>query len=212
MLESFCHLSGDLFGWEALRDGRFLLWIVDMSGHGVRSGLASAILRVIVSHVRDRGDLANLAGRLNSALCASVRRDGTSVHATGLFLAIDADGRAEYLSAGHPPGLIRGVDGSVRALESTSLPIGMFPETSYRARPARLVPGELMVLATDGLFEMQNARGEAFGVDRLRELLGSGPFRRTTELADALYRASGEWQDLDQLDDDLSFVVARLDR
>ena len=61
VLESYCHLSGDLFGWEARRDGKFLIWIVDMAGHGLRAGLASAILRTLVTNL--------IVG--NSLLCAA---------------------------------------------------------------------------------------------------------------------------------------------
>ena len=39
VLESYCHLSGDLLGWR-LEEDELFLWIADVSGHGVRAGLA----------------------------------------------------------------------------------------------------------------------------------------------------------------------------
>ena len=55
VLESYCHLSGDLFSWDMLPDGNFLIWIVDVAGHGLETGLASAVLKVIIDSLRDQG-------------------------------------------------------------------------------------------------------------------------------------------------------------
>ena len=75
VLESYCHLSGDLFGWTSREDGRFLVWIVDLAGHGVSSGLCSAVLKILFDLRGGDGDAATLTGRINRDLCDCLRSE-----------------------------------------------------------------------------------------------------------------------------------------
>ncbi len=208
VLESFCHMSGDLFGWQSLSGGKFLIWIVDLSGHGVRSGLASAILKVMIDNVTARDRVGELAAQLNDALAACVRTDGRSLFATGVFLVLDGEGGLRFTSAGHPAGLIRGADGRVRELVSNSRPIGMFSGQRYQEDEDRLEPGETLLLYTDGLLEMTGTDGGTFGAERLQEFL-AGQDGAPESITRELYRACQAFQDMDKLDDDITFLVAR---
>lgn len=211
VLESYCHLSGDLFGWETLRDGRFLLWIVDMSGHGVRAGLASAVLRVMIANLRERGRLDQLVGELNRTLHASIRADHYGLFATAFFLTIDRDGRAEYASAAHPPMLLRRADGTIDELPALDRPIGLFDKTTFHVRTFSMEPRDVLLMFTDGLAEATGHDGEPFGVDRLRRILAeSAP--EPEEITRAVFDEVRERQDVDRLEDDLTFLAARFPR
>jgi sigma-B regulation protein RsbU (phosphoserine phosphatase) len=208
-LESYCHLSGDLFGWEMLSDGKFLIWIVDVSGHGVRAGLASAVLEVILAQLRGRSRVDVMVSQLNDALNGCVRAEYSSLFATGFFVAIGEDGTAVYTSAGHPPALLRRRDGSLTELRSNSRPVGLFPDQPYQIDETRLAPGEILLLYTDGLLEATSDAGEEFGLHRLRSVLGE-EFDTPEALAGTLYRTVARHQDMARLDDDITFVAARL--
>ena len=209
VLESYCHLSGDLFGWETLADGQFLIWIVDVSGHGVRAGLASAVLRVLVDHLRRRGQVDSLVAELNGTFGGCLREDKSNLFATGFFLVLSGDGSASYASAGHPPMLLRRASGSIEELGSNGLPIGMVPDCRAAATRIRLAPGDVLLLYTDGVVETVGKDGELFGVDRVRSILGpdvDGPRSLTAEL----YRSIADHQDMAHLNDDVTFVAARM--
>lgn len=208
VLESYCHLSGDLFGWESLDDGRFLVWIVDLSGHGVQAGLASAVLKVIIRGMRRRSRVDKLAGELNDLFVGSLCDDRGSLFATGFFVAIDDDGDARYTSAGHPPMLVRRVGGGVQELPALAIPIGMFPGQRYEARDLRLEPGDTLLLYTDGVVEATDAAGIFFGLDRLRGFM-EAEFDSPRAVTHALYREIAGFQDMDRLDDDVTFLAAR---
>jgi len=210
-LESYCHLSGDLFGWEALADGKFLIWIVDLSGHGVQAGLSSAVLKVLIDNSRQRGRVGSLAAELNQMFPGCLREDRGNRFATGFFMALSGDGSARYTSAGHPPVLLRRDDGRIEDLTSNGLPIGMFPDRRYSETEIRLDPGDTMLLYTDGVLETTNKDGELFGLGRLRELLQS-EFEEPRSLTDCLYRKIAEHQDMERLHDDVTFVAARMGR
>lgn len=209
VLESYCHLSGDSFGWELLRDGKFLIWIVDMAGHGVRAGLASAMLKVLIDHVRDRSRVASLMGELNRTLSGCIRREHQGLFATAFFMAFDRNGSAVYGSAAHPPVLLRRSSGEIEELRALDRPIGLFSDTTYRSREVRLDPGDTVFLYTDGLVEATGRDGESFGLDRLRGLVGR-EFKNPEELTRAVYISVAERQDLDRLDDDVTFLAAKL--
>ncbi len=210
VLESYCHLSGDLFGWQMLADGRLLVWIVDISGHGVRAGLASAVLRVLVDNLRQRGQVASLTRELNETFNGCLREDRNNMYATGFFMAVDPDGTAAYTLAGHPPVLLRRADGSVDELSGGGLPLGMFHDSEYEARELQLDAGDMLLLYTDGVLESTDTAGDCFGGERLRKVLASsGP--TPAELSSSLFRAISRHQNMDELEDDITFVCLRME-
>jgi serine phosphatase RsbU (regulator of sigma subunit) len=209
VLESYCHLSGDLFGWEVLRDGRFLMWILDVAGHGVRAGLCSAVVKLLVDRARGRSDVGALLGALNRSLYDCREPGHENLFATGFFLALDPDGGGVYGSAGHPPQLIRRRDGSLEELPSTSLPLGAFRDTAFPARTLRLEAGDALLLYTDGVIESSDEEGEPFGLGRLRTLFAED-FDAPEAMTARIYRVVGKRQDLTRLEDDITFFVARL--
>ncbi len=211
VLESYCHLSGDLFGWEMLDDGRFLIWIVDLSGHGVRSGLSSAVLRLLIGNLRERERererVGSLVAELNDTFVGCLRDDKSNLFATGFFLTLSDDGTACYSSAGHPPMLLRRQEGRIERLPATGLPLGMFGEREFPAHELRIEPGDALLLYTDGLVETVNRDGESFGLERLVELL-EPELPTPRAFAHTLYEAIAGFQDMDQLEDDVTFVAA----
>ncbi len=77
-------------------------------------------------------------------------------------------GTLEFACAGHPPPLLRAVDGSVRELaEPDALPLGAMPDTAFRTQSASLDPGTCVLFYTDGLDEAHNDKNELFGKERI---------------------------------------------
>src|SRR5262249_23683477 len=98
-----------------------------------------------------------------------------------------------YLSAGHPPLLLRrGNDVSVLG-ESDQIPLGVLRGYEYRTNEAGLEPGDLLMLYTDGITEARDRRERMFGLDRLRELFASTP-DTPDAVRDRVVAALGEHQ------------------
>ena len=206
VLESYCHLSGDLFGWEMLRDGKLLIWIADMAGHGVRAGLASAVLRVLIGILPQRSQVNLFVSKLNRVFHDCIRPKHNSLYATVFVMTLDRDGHAVYCSAAHPPILVRRAEGEIEELASLDRPVGLFADTSYRSRELRLDTGACVLLYTDGLVEATGWDNEPFGRQRLRKLLvnnAAGP----QELTKAIYHELTSRQDIDKLEDDVTFLA-----
>ena len=188
VLESYRHLSGDLFGWEMLRDGKLLIWIADMAGHGVRAGLASAVLRLLIGSLPRRSQVGPFISELNRVFHDCIRPEHGALYATVFIMTLDRSGRAVYCSAGHPPILVRRAGGEIEELAPLDRPVAL--------------------LYTDGLVEATGRDNEPFGRQRLRGLLVKTGDPR--ELTKAIYQEITSRQDIDKLEDDVTFLAVNL--
>jgi sigma-B regulation protein RsbU (phosphoserine phosphatase) len=79
----------------------------------------------------------------------------------------------------------------------------------YEERTVLLCPGDLLVAYTDGITEPENAYGEMFGEDRLKELLVKYETADSSEIIAHTMEAVVEWTGSSELQDDMTMVVAR---
>jgi serine phosphatase RsbU (regulator of sigma subunit) len=93
---------------------------------------------------------------------------------TLLLARLDPHTRSlEYASAGHEYGLVFDRAGELRAeLRGTGLPLGTLDDdTRYVADAITLVPGDLVVLITDGVREAHSSGGALFGMERCKAVV-----------------------------------------
>jgi sigma-B regulation protein RsbU (phosphoserine phosphatase) len=166
--------GGDYYDFFRLPEGKWGLLIADVSGHGTPAAVLMAVTHSLVHTYQ--GPPAP-----PGALLTYVNRQLTSLYTaqsdtfvTAFYAIYDpADRTLTYSSAGHnPPRLKRCEDGSLALLDGAGgLPLGIDPGEDYRAEVHQLVPGDQLVLYTDGVSEAHNARGELFGLERLDKVL-----------------------------------------
>ena len=180
-----------------------------MSGHGIRAGLAAAVLYFLFDSLEPGLEPAAFAQRMNDRILeARNAADHRALYATAFWLRIDAGGRGVYASSGHPPMLLRRASGELEPLAATGMPIGLVPGRTYEQAGLRLEPGDSLCLFTDGLFEAPDPEGEEFGRRRLAEAVHrrSGT---TLDAARGIYRAVREHRVTRLIDDDLTFMVVQ---
>jgi sigma-B regulation protein RsbU (phosphoserine phosphatase) len=206
VLESYCHLSGDLFGWRSSGNGTLTLWLVDVSGHGVRSGFAAVVMKLLLAEMDPGLPLTKIPKQLEKRFQAARNPDDpTFLYATGAFIRIADDGGMEYVSAGHQPLLLCREDRSVESLDATGMPIALIAGGSWKARKTHLAKRDTLLLFSDGLVELRNEVEEEFGEDRVAEVLRRGG--PAPEISNNLLNAIEDFHDLERLDDDLSLIV-----
>ena len=146
-------LGGDWYDVIALGDGRVCLVVGDVSGHGVGAVAAMTQVRTVV-HTLVVGGMA--LPTILERTSAMVRRDDLG-YATVLLAVVDLGaGSIDYVTAGHPPAVLRQPGGAVHALTGGrhSL-LGI----DLAAKPAGYVPfpvGASLVVYTDGLVERRD--------------------------------------------------------
>jgi phosphoserine phosphatase RsbU/P len=142
------------------------LWIAagDVAGHGYSCAIAQAMtVAALASLVVAERTPAGVLAEVDRVL----RRGGAQRSFTTLaLLRLDpATGEALLANAGHPFPLLL-TAGIVREIDLPGLPLGQGPAREYRDLAISVLPGGVLVLASDGLFEGADARGEAYGFER----------------------------------------------
>jgi phosphoserine phosphatase RsbU/P len=150
-------------------DGQLFFMLGDVSGKGVAASMRMTQLHALFRSLIGMGlPLAEIVCHINRSLCDSGL---AGQYATLVCGRATAGGDVEIFNAGHLP-VIATQQGSVRLLESTAFPLGMFREASFSSACLQLSPGDLLFLFTDGLSEASGDDGE-YGVDRVTTLVGS---------------------------------------
>jgi len=165
-------LGGDFYDFLPYGEGRLAVALGDVSGKGTAAALYASlaigtIREIVVDHACDPAHvLALLNQRLHSA-----RLDSRFI--AMLFAVYDAASRQLRLSnAGSPYPLVFR-DGHVLSVRLEGIPLGLLPGTQYDESILDLVPGDVVVFASDGILESANAAQEEFGLQRLSAVLSS---------------------------------------
>jgi serine phosphatase RsbU (regulator of sigma subunit) len=202
-------VAGDTYD-VLLRDDTLIATVTDVSGKGVGAGMiASGVHAGVRLMAEGVPDLAELAGRVNSYLAGAT---ADNRFATFAMVRIRPDGEVLAVNAGHLPVLIRRHNGTIEEIVSSGLPLGILAAATYTQTTARLDPGDLLVLYTDGLTEAEDADEEEFGVERLTEVVVSLDQATADHACEDILRAIDRHTDGTPLQDDATLVVVeRLD-
>ena len=152
---SHLHLGGDYYDWLEAGPGQYLLLVGDVSGHGVKPALITAMLKVLIAEiVREGGPHvpARLLTLLNDRVCRELK-DAPEVVITLTALLADLSlGRLQVANAGHlPVYLLRGGSCQVLRVEGTAM--GFAAHLDYRQADLPLLPGDVVVAFTDGFVD-----------------------------------------------------------
>jgi sigma-B regulation protein RsbU (phosphoserine phosphatase) len=204
-------VSGDYYDFMPLSENALAFAIGDVAGKGISAALLMAAIQSIMRTQLSaffEGPLsaALLVSRLNRQLYANTSLEK---YATFFFTLYDESSHAlTYTNAGHlPPLLLHG--GQFSSLDPTGTVVGAFPSADYEERTVNLEPGDLLVAYTDGIVEPENAYGEMFGDDRLKELMVKYSASDSSELIARTMEAVNQWTGSTELQDDMTMVVAR---
>lgn len=160
-------VGGDWYDAVALPADRVLVTMGDVTGHGIDAAVAmnAARHRVISAALID-ADPGSVLSHVNAELC-----DQLSPVITAIVAVVDARScHVSYATAGHPAPVLMEPGRAPRLLDVGSLPLGISPDTAYRARQIQTVSGALLVFYTDGLIEHSHdvLRGEADLLEAVR--------------------------------------------
>jgi serine phosphatase RsbU (regulator of sigma subunit) len=197
-------VGGDWYDVLSLPDGRVMIAVGDVAGHGIDAATGMVALRNALRGLACSGDEP---GPLMRALNEVALRTSGHPTATALCAHYDpADRSLHWISAGHLPAILLR-DGRARLLESApNLLLGAVAGTRYEGSRIGLRRGDLLLLFTDGLIERRHA-----SLDEALAMLGHAvellePGSDLEAQADALLaNAVGD------TDDDASLVLVRLD-
>jgi len=160
-------MGGDFYDFIELPDGQIGLVIADVSGHGVPAAFFMAVARTDLRELAVRHtDPGECLAQTNEALC---RQNPLELFVTVFYCMLEPKtGVLRYANGGHNPPYVRRAHGPVEALSGPGgLVLGVMSGTRYATHTLQLLPGDRLVLYTDGVTEAFNPAAEAYGTQRL---------------------------------------------
>jgi serine phosphatase RsbU (regulator of sigma subunit) len=202
-------VGGDFYDLFDLGSGRVGVIIGDVSGKGLEAAaLTSFVKTTIKTHAFDGSQPSAVMTKANDVLIRSLLK---ASFVTVFFGELDTvTGRLTYCSGGHPPGIVRGPNDASWLVGTESPVLGAFADMVFSERDVQLLPGDTLLLYTDGVTEARGAGG-FFGDERLHDLVrsseGSGPDELVTAVLDGVLAWTGG-----TLRDDLALLALRVDQ
>lgn len=205
--------GGDYY--DALRltgsgaDGRILLCVADVAGKGLPAALVMSNMQATLRALLGRtASLSSLAGHASELLYGSTSLE-KYVTAALVELA-PATGELTFVGAGHLDNVILRASGDAVPLASTGTPLGLLPiGLPYGETSHILVPGDGLVLFSDGVTDAQNEGGDEFGEARLLEVLRTAAGLPAQLLIDRVFDALDRFAGHAPQFDDITMLVVR---
>jgi sigma-B regulation protein RsbU (phosphoserine phosphatase) len=206
-------LGGDCFDYYWLDPDFLAIYLLDVSGHGLGAALPSiSVLNMLRSQSMDAVNFYQPSYVLR-ALNETFQMDNQNDKYFTIWYGVYNQARRQlvYSSAGHPPALLLSCQNSgaaqVTQLKTSSLPVGMLPDTRYVDRRCEIDPSSTLYIFSDGVYEILQPDNNIWGLDGLIELLVE--HRNEIEhqgLDYVLNHVKIVNQSRDLLDDDLSLL------
>ena len=208
-------LGGDLFGYHRLADGRMVLFMIDVSGHGVQSALYSVtifdVLRTEGLKDVDFGDPASVMRGLNHAFRMEERNNMLFTLWYGVW---DETTRIlTHASAGSPPAVLVVEGGGAMELKAEGTVGGADPDAVYQRFDIRVPRASRLFLFSDGIYEFPAAEGRMLGLEAFIQLLErtASEVPRGDASVEPILEKLGRLSATDHFQDDVSLLEVRFD-
>jgi serine phosphatase RsbU (regulator of sigma subunit) len=206
-------VGGDLVDAVFLPTGDAVAYLADISGHGLQAGILMGMLKTAMrTALLDAGErepsrtLPVLLDRINTVLPAVKE---PQMYATFTGFRLGADGSVYYALAASPPFLQWHASGqTLTGTEEPQLPLGLLPVSNFDGYTLATAPGDLLVVATDGILEVANKPGEEYGVERLKSVIAGNATDALPVLAEKILGSARGFGA--QFDDQTILLVRRL--
>lgn len=206
-------VSGDFFAISALSDDEASVLICDVTGHGIRAALVTAMIRALAEELKPCShDPGVFLRKLNSDLYNILKTTGSPMLTTAFyFVANWQTGIMRFANAGHPkPLLVRRSENSVTALANACAhgqpALGLFEDPPYETTEAKIVPGDLIMLFTDGLYEVQGEHEEIYSQQRLMMDVRNLVAKPAGQIFDELIQIVRNFSVNNEFEDDVALV------
>lgn len=202
-------VGGDFFDYVDMGEGKTAVFVADVSGHGIGSGIVAAMTKsAFYSNREFLEEPTELFIRMNRTLQQITEK---SHFVTAAFVYINqTDLTAKIITGGHHPVLhYKFYDKLAADYRIPNLALGMQGNFRYTHQEITFRKGDYFLLYTDGIIEARNRDGQEFGIARLRssfsDYVGNLPEIICNALKADLHRFTGR----DVFDDDITLICIK---
>jgi phosphoserine phosphatase RsbU/P len=200
--------AGDLCERVPHAGGDQSLLMLDPPGLGGQAGAIAAFVQgLFVTLAAPERSASGMAARLG----AEIHQRLGPRHATAAWVAqLTGGGELSYCNAGHAWPLWIPADGSdVTRLDRGGPLLGALPAAPYEEERLRLLPGDIVLVASDGVLDARGISDQPFGHPRLAELAAASRGLPLERLADGVLDAVVEFSGRPVPTDDLTILALR---
>jgi serine phosphatase RsbU (regulator of sigma subunit) len=207
--------GGDYYDYlepQDSRKGKIGVVVGDVSDHGIPSALLMATARAIIRQGSSLSDeIERVVSDANLQLVDDVKETGRFM--TLFYAEIDRPGgEIRWLNAGHESAIIYDsvTDTFEELVGEKGLPLGLFREAEYKVAQRDIRPGQILVLSTDGIWEVMNPEGEMFGRDRMNQIIRQQASMTSKEIQQTLLGALSRFRRKSAVRDDMTLVIIKI--
>ena len=194
----------------ALAGGQLLVVLGDATGHGIAPALSVTQMHAMLRMAFRLGaDLEAAFAQVNDQLADTLPDDRFITAFIGLL--DPATHRLRFVSAGQGPILhYQAAAGSFARYPPTSFPLGAMHLPAPRAASMlEMLPGDVLLLLSDGIYEQHHANGEMFGEARVEQLVREHDRSPMAELSARLLAAVPAFSSGAAQEDDITLVLLK---
>ena len=163
-------IGGDYYDFIE-REGGFFVALGDVSGKGAGAALMMMVLRATIHFASEREKtVVDIISQTNGVVF-----DNSPPQFYATFFLCDLEtpsGKMRYVNAGHiPPIVYKKATNTIERLEEGGTVLGLFDSAPFVEDETQLLPGDILVVFTDGISEAWGDNEEEYGEDRLAELV-----------------------------------------
>ena len=222
LLQPSGHVGGDMVGIYADTDDKLGVFAIDVSGHGISSALLTARLAGFLGTANPAHSIAMQAhsdgtfalkppavivGDLNKRLMEELQTD---LYLTALLAEIDTQsGRVQMVQAGHPHPVVFGSDMAASFIGPGGMPVGLIAGASFEAFDLTLLPGQSLLIYSDGFTEAPVRSGGMLNDAGFASLIARQKGRDGCAFLDELVWDLAGITDGPEMADDLSAALIR---
>jgi sigma-B regulation protein RsbU (phosphoserine phosphatase) len=211
------YLAGDNLNYFMMQERYLIFYHLDVAGHGVPSALLSVTLNQLLSPqpgspmVRFDPNLelkrivppVEVVSELNRRF--QPQGDG---YFTMIYAVLDTEThQIRFCQAGHPSPIKFHVDGSTSIIGDGGFPVGLWPGMTYDEETTMLMPGERLLLYSDGIIACVNKKDVAYSLERLQEIIKAHAGQPIKMVLQAVREDLELWSEGRDYPDDISLLL-----
>ena len=199
-------VSGDLYDFFPIENGKMCFVVGDVSGKGIAAGIFMAVTRTLIraTAVAGRSPLEILT-KVNAQLA---KENQASLFVTMILGIVDTQtGRMVYGQGGHNPPIRVPLKGKPSYEPPGGMPLGVFDDAKFGERELVLEKGETLLVYTDGVTEAMNLAKDLFGEDRLERAVEGGAVLSAEKLTERVVEKVEEFVGEAERSDDITLLA-----
>jgi len=183
----------------------------DVADHGIPSALLMTTARAFLRQRTSRsGELDQVVSDVNRQLTRDVEDSGRFM--TLFICEIDRSNQViHWVNAGHDPAMIYDREnGQFAELTGNALPLGVSETAAYQKSDKEIIPGQIIMMGTDGIWEAQNPQGEMFGKERFKDIIRNNAGRPAKDILQLVIKEVDRFCHPLEKADDVTLVVTKI--